>query len=140
MPPVSPGGCSSGSNPGFFQITASALCLRAGGILCTPFKSEVSVSNSPLTKPCWSSKPDILGAHLPSGGAQCGARTPHFSGRISAILIILPFVDHPPRGLGLDRTASLPLLPVLLCFLLYNFSFSRSFLLVFRSFSSIVAL
>ena len=41
--------------------------------------------------------------------------------------------------MGLDKLISLPLLPILY-FLLYTFRCRRSFLLVFRSFLSIVAL
>ena len=39
------------SDPGFFQITASALGPIAYEILCSPFKSGVSVSYSPLALP-----------------------------------------------------------------------------------------
>ena len=61
-------------------------------------------------------------------------------GRTSPFVNILPFMGHTPRGLGLDYTAFPPLLPVLLWFLLYIFNFRRSFLLVLRSFSSVLAL
>ena len=43
-------------------------------------------------------------------------------------IIILQFVGHPPRVMGLDYIASLPLLPVSLWFVLYVFSYRRSFL------------
>ena len=52
--PPSPGGSASltsGSDPGSFHITASALGARACEILCAPFKSGVSVSHSPLAFP-----------------------------------------------------------------------------------------
>ena len=68
-------------------------------------------SGSSESKPCWPSKPEALGAHLPWPGTQCGTGPPHFSGRISVILIILPLTGHPPRVLGLDCTASVPVLP-----------------------------
>ena len=52
---------------------------------------------SPESKPHWSSKPNILRAHLPSAGplgwgALCEVQTSQFLGRISAIVVILPFV------------------------------------------------
>ena len=50
LPPASPGdspGSAGGADPGSFQITASALDLRAREILCAPFKSGVSISHSP---------------------------------------------------------------------------------------------
>ena len=37
-----------GSDPGFFQLTASSLGPRACMIVCVPFKSRVSVNYSPL--------------------------------------------------------------------------------------------
>ena len=71
-------------------------------LLCTPFKSGVSFpqpSGSSKRKPHWPSKPNVLGAHLPSAEplgreVQCGAWTPHSLGRTSAIVIILQFVGH----------------------------------------------
>ena len=82
--------------------------------------------------------PNVLGAHLlsegPLGlGAWCGAQAPR-SWRTSVIVIILPFVVHPPRGMGPDYTTSPSLLPVSLWFLLYIFSRRRPFLPVFQSF------
>ena len=137
------GSCLSGSlskisesDPGSFQITDPALGLRACVILHVPLKSRVS--GSPLSKSHWSSKPDILGACLPGAGPLgLGILIPF--GRTSAIVIILPFVGHLPRGVGLDQTASLLPLPMPLWFLLYIFSCRKSFLLVFRLFSLIVA-
>lgn len=46
----------SGSDPGFFQINASALELRMCEILCAPLKSEfcfLKPSGSPVRKPHW---------------------------------------------------------------------------------------
>ena len=60
-------------------------------------------------------------------------------GRLSAVVIILQFVDCLPRGVDLEYTTSLPLIAVSLWFPLHIISL-RSFPLVFRSFSSIVAL
>ena len=151
LPPASPGGSprlASGSDSGSFQITASALGPGACEILCAPFKSGVyfpQPSSSPESKLCWPSKPNVLGAHLPGAGlpgwgAQCGAQTLCSLGRTSAIVIIFCCVGHLPGGMGLDCTTSPLLLPVSLWFLFYIFSCRRSFLLVFRSFSLIVAL
>ena len=69
-------------------------------------------SGSPKNKLQWSPKPNILGACLPGAGpqgwvTQCGTQIPYFS----AIVIILTFVGHPLAGMGLDHTATLPLLP-----------------------------
>ena len=119
--------------------------------LCAPFKNGVyfpQPSGSPKSKPHWPSKPNVLGAHLPGAGppppgwgAWWGLKTPHSLRRTSAIVIILPFVGLPPRGVGLDYTVSLPLLPVSLWFLLYIFCCRKSFFFArFQSFSSIVAL
>ena len=57
-----------------------------------------------------------------------------------AIVIILLFLGCPPWGMSLCYTVSTLLLPVSLWFLLYIFSYRKSFLLVLRSFSLIVAL
>ena len=53
-PPASLGGSlssASGSAPGSFQITASVLRLKSYKILCSPFKSGVSVFYSPVALP-----------------------------------------------------------------------------------------
>ena len=123
MPPASPGSSSrsvSGSDPGFLQITASMLGLRACQILQKPLKGGVCFllpSGSPEHKPHWPSKSDVLGARLhdagpPGWGVQYGAWTAHSSGKTSAIVIILPFMGCLPRDEGLDYTASPSLLPV----------------------------
>ena len=74
--PASPGGLpkpAGGSDPGSFLITASAQGLTVCEILCVPFKSGVSNSHGPpghsKVKPHWPSKPNILGACLPSAEA-----------------------------------------------------------------------
>ena len=69
-----------------------------------------------------------------------GAQSSYSLGRTSVILIILLFVGHSPRDMGLNYAISPPLLPISLWFLFYIFSCRRSFLLVFQSFSSIIAL
>ena len=51
LPPASLGGSpglAGGSDPGSFQISASALGLRVCEILCAPFKSGVPIPHSPL--------------------------------------------------------------------------------------------
>ena len=49
-------------------------------------------------------------------------------------------VLYNPKGVGLGYIVSLSFLPISLSFLLYVFSCGKSFLLVFMSFSSIMAL
>ena len=136
---------ASGSNPGSFQITASALGLGVCEILHMPFKSRVSVSYNLIA--LHGCKPPLAFKASHSGGSssQCrtpwaGVLTPCFLGRTSAVLIILSFVNRLPRSVGLDYTLSLPLLPIQVWFLHYIFSCGKSFLLVFRLFSQIVAL
>ena len=132
-----------GSDPGTFQINTSVLGVGVCEVLHVPFKSGVCFlqpSGSPILKPHWSSKQDILGASLPNAGPPgwvvwCGAWTPCSLCRNSAIVIILPFVGCLPGGVGLAYTVSLPLLSVSLWFLLYIFSGRKSFLLVFKWFS-----
>lgn len=72
----------------------------------------------------------LPGAGPPDWGVQCRTWTPHNLGRTVTIIIILPFVGHPPGGKGLVYTVIL--------FLLYFFSCIISFLLVFWAFSSTV--
>ena len=60
-------------------------------------------------------------------------------GRNSTIVIFFLFVGHQPRGLGPDYVSFPPLLPIS-CFLLHVFSCGKSFLLVFRLLSYILAL
>lgn len=75
MPCATPGdspGIAGRFDPGAYRVTASALGSRACEILYVPFKSEVSISCSPMglskNKPHWPSKLDVLGAHLPGAG------------------------------------------------------------------------
>ena len=106
MPPASVGGSprsASGSLPSFFQITASALVLGSCEILCTPFKSGVSVSYRPLA--VLYASPTSLQSQMfwrfiflvqePwAGEPVCGACTPHTLGRTSAVVTIFSFVGH----------------------------------------------
>ena len=51
LPPASLGDSprsAARSDPGYFQITAFALGPRACEILCVPYKSAISISQSPL--------------------------------------------------------------------------------------------
>ena len=70
--PRDPPRVAGSSGPGSYQITASALGPGACEILCSPFNSEVSFPpqsyGTPEIKPCWLSKPMVLGAHLPGAG------------------------------------------------------------------------
>ena len=146
LPSASPGGSPRSaccSDPGFFQMTASALVPEACEILCVPFGSGVFISYSPLAllkaSPACLQSQMFWRNHLPGAvplgwGAQFGSQTPCFFGRTSAIVIILPFVGYPPRGVGLDCTTFPPVLSVSLWLLLYIFSCARYFLLVFQFF------
>ena len=150
LPSASPGDSprsAGGSDPGFFQIIAFSLGPRACEILCTPFRIGVSISHRPLVLPKVSAASLqsqtfvelVLLMQDPWAGEWCGASTSCSLRRTSASVVIFLFVGHPPRGMGVDYITSPPLLPVLLWFLLYIFSWRRSFLLVFQTFSSIFA-
>ena len=60
---------AGGSDPGSFQITASALAPWACEILCASFKKKdcyfLQPSECPECKPHWPSKSNVLGIHLP---------------------------------------------------------------------------
>ena len=79
-------------------------------------------------------------AGSPGWGDWGGVWTPCSLGSMSAIMMIFPFMDHLPGGVGLDYTVSLPLLPISLWLLFYILSCGKSFLVVFSPFSQIVAL
>ena len=88
---------------------------------------------SPESKFCWPSEPNVLGVCIsspePHGWRlQSGTQTLGFLGRTSSIVIILLLVGCPFKGIGLDYVVTLPLLSVSLWFLLYIFSYTRSFL------------
>ena len=137
------------SDPGSFQITASVLGFGACEILCVPFNSGVSIFHSPLG--LLKVSPTGLQSYISWGLVflmqDSLAEVPDMElglfalgENLSAIVIILLFVGSPPRSMGLDYTASMPLLLILLCFLPYRIGCRRSFLLVFCSFSWIIAL
>ena len=150
LPPASPGGSPrpvSGSYPGFFQISASALGPRACEILCALFKSGVSIPHIPLDLP--KVRPISFQSQMFWGlifqvqdpfpePPWCGAQVTHSLGRTSATLIILLFVGHTPRGMNLDYITSLFFCSLVVAPSL--FSCRRSLLLVFWLFLSIVAL
>ena len=105
LPPASLEGSpisAGGSDPGTFQITASALGPRACEFLCVPFKSGTSISYSLLALKL--SPTDLQSQTFWGSFSQCrtlrlgnllGAQTPCSLERTSVIVIIL--VDRPPR-------------------------------------------
>ena len=131
------------------QATFKLLSVRDLGtceILHAPFKSRVYVSCSPLALP-YASPTGLQSQH--SGGLSSQCRTPGLRSLIWGPELSLLgenpcscdytlVCGMPTGGVGLDYTVSPPLLPVSLWFLLYIFSCEKSFLLVFRSVSSIV--
>ena len=151
MLPASPAGSlrsAGGSDLGSFQIIASVLRFGACETLGLPFKSGVCLSHSPLTllkvsltgfqsQKFWGSSSHF---RTPRVGSPMWDLAPSFLGRTSAVVIFLLFVGHQPGVwiLAIYLVSTLP--PGFLWFLLYIFSCGRSFLLVFWSFSSIVAL
>ena len=144
MPPASLKDSRSAgrSGPGSFQITASALCPGAYEILCAPFKCGVSISPNPLgllkVISTGLQSQTFWGLIFPVQDPQAGPS--HSFGRTFAIVIILLFVSHPPRGMGPDYIATLPLLLVLLWFLLYILYLLYILSDKFWSFSSMVFL
>ena len=111
LPPASPGDSSwsaGRSDPGSFQISASALDPRAFETLSVPFKSEVSIYPSLLglskVIPTGFQCQMLLGAHHGAGhlgwGAQHGAWTPHPVGRTSAICTCSSVCRSPTQWYG----------------------------------------
>ena len=150
MSPASPGGSprsAGGSDPGSFQITASALSPGVCEILCVPFESGVSISHSPL--PLLKVSPTDLQSQMwgllsqcktQAWRAGCGPWTPCSLRRTYSIVVVLPPVVCLPGDMGFYYTMSPPLVPIFLWFLLYFFSCRRSFLLFFQFFSSVFPL
>ena len=137
VPPAAPGDSprSAGwSDPGTCQDYCFCSGSRSVRFCVHPFKSEdyfPQPSRTPQIKPCCPSKPNAPGACLPGAGplgwgAQYGAQNSHYSGRTSAIVIILHFVCCPPQGMTLYWESAPPTLLVVI--LLYVFSCRRSFL------------
>lgn len=107
LPPASSGGSprSAGeTNPGSFQITASAPGPWAGKVLHAPLKSGVSISHCPLGLLKVSSdglqRPVFLDlvflvqdSHIEEPDVWFGPLGPFR--RISTIAIVLPFLGHP---------------------------------------------
>ena len=100
-------------------------------------------SGSPESNSCWHQNQMfwelVFPRQWPALGSMMRAQTPCSLGRTSAIVINLPFVHHPPRGMGLDYIAALLLLAVSLWFLPCILS-CKSFLLDFWFLSFIIAL
>ena len=71
---------------------------------------------------------------------QSEVQTPCSSGRTSIAAISLPTVGCCTKGVNPRQTASSLLLPISLCLFLFILSCGKSFLLVFRSFSEVIAL
>ena len=142
MLPVSPGDSlrsAGGSDPVSFQMTASVQGPGMHKTFCTPFESGVSIFYSPLA--LLKVNPAGLQSQTSGGlSAQCRSpRTPHSLGRTSCNCNYPPIGELPTWDVELDQFPTLP--PhILLWFLFYIFSCRRSFLLAFRSFSSIAAL
>lgn len=125
---------------GTLQSAASVLGLKVSEFVCVPFKSRVLVSySSPGYKPCWFSKPDVMGAHFPGAGPQvwgawCGAQTP----LLRENLRVCEVPSHlwvAMLGVWVLMRPHLCPPPVSMCFFLYILSCRRAVLLVFRSFS-----
>ena len=134
---------AGGSDPGFFQITASALGPRACDILCTPFRSGVSISHRPLVllkvSPACLRRivfQELIFLVQDHWGSNVGPGTLAFWGK-PLPCCYPPICGSPTQGMGVDYL--IPLLPVFLWFFLYIFTQRRFFPLVFWSFSSIVA-
>lgn len=111
---------------------------------CEPLRVEL-LSYNPLTLPKTSGLQSQMFWELvfPLQDSELGdpmwGSKPSFE-KTSAVGITLLFVDCLAGDVDLDYTSSLPLLPISLWFLPYVFGCRESFLLVFRLFSSIVAL
>ena len=114
---------AGGADPGSFPITAFALGSGSREILCVPFKSETSISHSllGLRKVGPTGLQNQMFWGLSSHFRTPGLRTTMWG--LDPLLLegnlcnyhnycnFFLFVDHPPRGVGLDYTTSLPLLP-----------------------------
>ena len=115
------------------------ICMSPLGAESLSYSPQLCYMKALMTFKLRCSGGSYLCSRIPRWGSQCGAQPPHSLGRTSAVVNIIPFVNHLPRGLGLDYIAFTSLLPVSLWFLLYIF-ITKLFLLVFRSFSLIVLL
>ena len=112
--------CSSpksggGSDPVFSQMTASALGPKVCEPLRAPFNRRVSVPHSPLTlrkvSPAGFQSQMSCGLVFPVQDAWAGepdmGLSPRFLGRNSAIVIFLPFMGWPSRGVWVLTVPSL---------------------------------
>lgn len=81
LPPASRKDAANGSNPDSFQMAASLLELRMCENLHTPYKSRIyflQLRSSPVCKPRWPSKPNVLGVLLPVQDPWAGETNPGF--------------------------------------------------------------
>lgn len=143
LPPTSLGDSSRPermSGPGFYQITAFAMGSGAHKILCMPFKSEVSISYSPLG--VLKLSPTGLKSQLFWGlSSQCRSPRPGMGLRILTPVGEPLYYDYYPvcpRSATSGYGTWLYYKPissyVLLWFLLYVFSCWKSFLVGFSLF------
>lgn len=125
--------------PGSCHSTAFDLSPSAYQILCTPFKSGVSIApqsyGTSKIKPEWPSKLHAVGSHLGAGPLDWG---------VSLVLLLeilciitLSFVCCPPKGMGFGYIMSLPHYPSCSSFFT---SLIVEDLFWFQSFSSVVFL
>ena len=127
---------------GTYQITVSSLGPAACEILCVPFKSEVSISPSPLG--LQKERPAGLQSQC-SGGSSSQCKTPRLGSLMWGLGLSLlwenlcicnysPICGSPTWGMGLDYIATPPTPTIFLLFLLFIFSCRRSFLVGFDPF------
>ena len=124
-----------------FKLLIS-LALKLSEILCTPFENSLCLQ-SPVflnVSPSGFQSQIFWGISYENRELDVGAETPVSWRRTSMVLIFLLFVGGQLQVMGPSETVSLLLLLVLLWCLLYICSCGKSFLLVFRLFSKIIAL
>ena len=94
--------------PRFISNTCFCTRSRSCEIWCVLFRSRLSISHSPMDCPKWALlalkakhlRSLLPGARSPGWGAQWGTWAPCHLGRISKVVIILPFVGHPGGSYG----------------------------------------
>ena len=122
-PPASLGGSprpAGRSGPGSCQITAFALGPGVCEILCEPFKSKVSISPNPLgllKLSLTGLQSQMLWGFILTWGSVLSRLWENLCNAI-----ILQFVGHSPRAMGLDYVMGLFFVLILSWFLLYVFS------------------
>ena len=129
LPPVCPGGprrSAVESDSGSFQITASALGPRACEILCAPFRSGVCFpqpSGSLRSKSHWPLRQKYSAVFSSQSrtsglGSLMWVSDPFFLGENVCDCNHSPCLCMVFPDMGCESTCTLPILPVLLCFLL----------------------